>query len=366
MRNPRRRHRRKSPIDRYDEGSYQRVIRRLRAHGKSYGRSARDRRRDRRRHNPYAAPTPADWSSWRPNERASWRRRNWIARAGGTPRSFEQRVAARRLREVRGRRNPRHPFIAGNLVHLHARWENQERREREARWSEAKKRAITGRLPAIPTKRNPRYQFIDKAEMYGRARRRSRYRQWRTYLGMDQHPHRTYAARRNPKRDGTPTRGERKAGRYKDHLRAIRQRGEHAAQELRRLLGRSTGPAVLTAEKTETQRAHPGHYAPEMSSDQRFVQEQVGRIDATMAEVRDRIRGLGDADEELADQLSGQMAALAKQRKALLAGSGLTEGARSNPGRSPRARRHAPRFRPAARVSYRRALLHYCTALTRC
>jgi chromosome segregation ATPase len=125
----------------------------------------------------------------------------------------------------------------------------------------------------------------------------------------------------NPTRTGEPTRGEKRKTKFLDHLRALRERGKKAEQELKRLTGRGrdTSAPVLTADKTETQLAHPGHYAAELTADQQFLKAQVDEIDRTMADVRDQIRGLGDADEALADELSDQLVKLAKQRAALKA-----------------------------------------------
>jgi hypothetical protein len=275
----------------------------------------------RRRRNPYAQTHPADWADWSARERGAWHRRNWVKAVGDEPRSWHERVQARKRRML-------------------------ARRERE--------RGAYRSNPGRRGRRNPRWVFKDKHELHGRARRRSRYQQWRKLLRM------------NPKRDGTPTRGERRASKYKDHLRSIRERGQKAGQELRRLLGRSTTP-VLTAEKTETQLAHPPHYAADMSTDQRYAQEQIGRLDAILADLREQMRALpdDDASEELAEGLSAEIAKVAGQRKALMDTSGLQPA--RNPGRPShsRRRRNQVRWNPAAKVAYRRALLHYGQAIRR-
>ena len=128
---------------------------------------------------------------------------------------------------------------------------------------------------------------------------------------------------------------------------------------------------MLTAEKTETQLAHPGHYAADMTTDQRYAQEQIGRLDAILADLRGQMRELpdDDASEALAEGLSAEIAKVAGQRKALMETSGLQPA--RNPGRSSRShgrsgrRRKQVRWNPAAKVAYRRALLHYGQAIRR-
>jgi hypothetical protein len=127
------------------------------------------------------------------------------------------------------------------------------------------------------------------------------------------------SSQRNPKADGSPTRGELRKVKFHDHLRAIREKGKAAEKELKRLTGygRSTGEPVLKAEKTETQEAHPGHYAPALSEEAKFAQGQVENIDRLMAEIRDQMKDLTDDDEALADELSDKLIALGAQKKAL-------------------------------------------------
>lgn len=163
--------------------------------------------------------------------------------------------------------------------------------------------------------------------------------------------------RSNPKRDGTPTRGERRGDKYKDHLRKIRERGQKAAEELNKLLGRESAAPVGHAEpafkapKTETQEAHPGHYAAELSSEQKAMREQLASVNALMGDIRDQLRDIGD-DETLADGLSEQLIKLGKQRKALM---DLATPAQTNPRRRAGMFR-LRRFHPARIAAYRRAL----------
>ncbi len=188
----------------------------------------------------------------------------------------------------------------------------------------------------------------------GRGNRR-KLNKWTTARGRARR--RLMRESRNPKRDGTPTRGERRTDKYKDHLRALRDRGQKAADALNKLLGRGAAAPVGHAEpvfkapKTETQEAHPGHYAPELSSEQKVMREQLASVNALMADIRDQLREIGD-DETLADGLSEQLIKLGKQRKALM---DLAAPALTNP------RRRAGMFRlrhfhPARIAAYRRAL----------
>ncbi len=158
--------------------------------------------------------------------------------------------------------------------------------------------------------------------------------------------------RRNPKRDGTATRGEKRQSKYKDHLRAIRERGQKAADELNRLLGRGVHKAasepMLRAEKTPTQEAHPAHYAPEESSDQKYARQQLANVNALMADLRDQLRDIGD-DEALADGISEQLVKLGKQRKALM---DVAQPVMSNP----RRRSSRRRLHPSGKARYATAL----------
>lgn len=160
--------------------------------------------------------------------------------------------------------------------------------------------------------------------------------------------------RRNPKRDGSPTRGEKRKDKYKDYLRSLRERGDKAAAELNKLLGRGVHKAhaepALKAATTETQLEHPGHYAAEQTSDQKFAQESLSQVEALMADVRSQMQELGDDDEALADELSDQLVKLGDQRRALQARVKGTP-AMSNPGRR-YGRGRNPRYTSPAR--YRR------------
>lgn len=205
-------------------------------------------------------------------------------------------------------------------------------------------------------------RMMDRHETWDPNAKNRRRKKWRsahrrTYKHLAAH------YRRNPKRDGTPTRGEVRAGRYKDHLRALRERGAKAADELNKLLGRGAhrphAEPALKAPTTQTQLEHPGHYAAEESSDQKFAKEQLSQVESLMTDVRSQMKDLTDADEALADELSGQLIKLGAQRRAL---QERAKGApaMSNPrrGRNPRYTSPA-RYRKmntAAKARYRRAL----------
>ncbi len=199
-----------------------------------------------------------------------------------------------------------------------------------------------------------------RRDMYAtNPKRKSTYRQrskWRRATDVRAWSKRMKRAARNPKRDGTPTRGERRGDKYKDHLRKIREKGQKAAIELNKLLGRGAAASVGHAEpsfkapRTETQEAHPGHYAPELTSEQRAMREQLANVNALMGDIRDQLQALGD-DETLADGLSEQLIKLGKQRKMLM--EAATPVA-TNPRR--RGTLRFRRYHPARIAAYRRII----------
>lgn len=195
-------------------------------------------------------------------------------------------------------------------------------------------------------------RMMDRHETWDPNAKNRRRKKWRSanYRASRQLA-KHYRQRRNPynpKRDGTPTRGEKRKEKYKDYLRSIRAKGEKASAELNKLLGRGVhkphGEAVLKAPRTDTQEAHPGHYAAELTSDQKFAQESASQIEATMADIRSQMRELEDDDEQLADELSDRLIKLGDQKRALLAK--VSAPVATNP------RRRNPRYTSPAR--YRR------------
>lgn len=174
--------------------------------------------------------------------------------------------------------------------------------------------------------------------------------------------------RANPKHDGSATRGEARMAKYLDHLRKVRERGLNARAELKRLTGKGRvdhAEPVLKAEKTETQLSHPGHYAPEVSSDDKFINAQVEEIDGTMADIRDRLKHLdtdSDDDEALAQELSAELVSLNNQKKALNATKGKTTVVATNPGGRRRVSRGRCPLRGgrAGKKAYAKALRRLC------
>jgi hypothetical protein len=258
---------------------------------------------------PYAQARPSDWSHWTKAQRGSWNRRNYVAKAGQRPRSLEQRALARRGRELRNR-NPRHHFIHGEGVKLHARLKNRADRERRER-DEA--RAPTVRLMAYK-KANPRYAFLNMKDLMARRRgrpiaypvkvRRNPFTEtevrtvvrefkrkyggqalgWAKDAASLQHrgsdAERMYSkvvvalrdglyAHSNPKNDGSPTRGERHARRQQEYHR------KH--------------PVVAR------------------------VDRRVADIEARMACVRDQLRATDD--DATAERLTAELTALAASKR---------------------------------------------------
>ncbi len=169
-----------------------------------------------------------------------------------------------------------------------------------------------------------------------------------------------HGRRLNPKRDGTPTRGELRKDKYKDHLRKLRERGQAAADELNKLLGRGVhkprGEAVLEAPTTETQLAHPGHFAASQSDDQRAAEIALGDVEAAMKDIRAQMQEV--EDEAIGEELSTQLIKLGQQRKALQerarGGAAMSNPRRRNPRYASPAR--YARMSHAQRARYRNAL----------
>ena len=173
---------------------------------------------------------------------------------------------------------------------------------------------------------------------------------------------------RNPKRDGSATRHEKRMTKYADYLRQISKRGQDAHSELLRLLGRDgakAGPDVVHAEpvlkapKTATQEAHPPHYATETTaSEEGYVKQRIHEVNLLMEDVQDQMKGLGDADEGLMDELTTQLTKLSKQRK-MLKEKLESLMVKTNP----RRRRYGRRMNPARARRYKQALLRFRDAL---
>jgi hypothetical protein len=230
----------------------------------------------RHRRNPYAQARPHDWSSWTKAQRGSWNRRNYIAKVGDKPRSLEQRAATRLARG-----NPRHLFIHGHGVRLHARLQHRAERERRER---ERSRATTARL-TVYKKANP---FTEgevgvvvrefKRKYGGQALGWAKDAAALQHRGSDAERmynkvvvrlrDETYA-HRNPKNDGSPTRGEKHARRHREY--------------------RKKHPAVIR------------------------VDRRVVEIDARMACVRDQLRATDD--DAVADRLTQELTALAASKR---------------------------------------------------
>ena len=157
----------------------------------------------------------------------------------------------------------------------------------------------------------------------------------------------------NPTRMGAPTRGEMRKVKFLDYLRAVREKGKKAEMQLKRLTGKGKIdlPPALRADKTETQLEHPGHYAAELTADQKFLRARIDEIEGTMADIREQMRDLGDDDEALADELTAQLVKLGRQKAALREPAVAT---------NPRRRRVLGSLRKRA---YTQALRQWCGTL---
>ena len=199
-------------------------------------------------------------------------------------------------------------------------------------WIEQHERAVETYVAERSTKRYRPDQY-ERGVGEGFSRMAARYgltvgQLFDRYLRGDRRGEESSHWANNPKRDGSPTRGEMRKSKHVDYLRSIRQRGRDAEASIKRLTGRGRGEVVLRAEKTETQEAHPGHYAtaPAPENTQRLA--AIEAVEREMAAIRDQMQDLEDDDEALADQLSERLVDLSEKRKRLREGLVAT-----NPGR---------------------------------
>jgi hypothetical protein len=145
------------------------------------------------------------------------------------------------------------------------------------------------------------------------------------------------AWRSNPKRDGSPTRGELRKKKYLDHLRSLKERGDRAHKEVLKAIGRKVGQEdgtftepALKAPVTATQLEHPGHFADSPSASQQSAMDNLMAVEEEMADIRQQMEGLEDDDEALAESLSEKLTKLGAKRKSLQAQA--KEPAATNPG----------------------------------
>ncbi len=153
--------------------------------------------------------------------------------------------------------------------------------------------------------------------------------------------------RRNPKRDGTPTRGESRAVKYVEHLRTIMAASENARLEYQRLTGavakagadihKPIGPRALKhAAKAHTEaweekhEAELTHHTGQLSApsvaavvaehpELKFVTSRLSELDSAIEHFKGEIRDLpkDDLSEDEEARLQEEIAKLARQKKKL-------------------------------------------------
>jgi len=202
----------------------------------------------------------------------------------------------------------------------------------------------------------------------------------------------------NPKRDGTPTRGEKRAVKYVEHLRTVMAASENARLEYQRLTGavakvgseihKPIGPRALKhAAKAHTEaweaehEAALTHHTGQLSApsvaavvaehpELKFVTSQLSDLDSAIEHFKSEIRDLpkDDLSEDEEARLQEEIAKLARQKKKLREKLlDIQPAVATNPRR--RSRRLHPRAilhikRAGARCSH--ALRSLRSALRRC
>ncbi len=195
--------------------------------------------------------------------------------------------------------------------------------------------------------------------------------------------------RRNPKRDGTPTRGENRAVKYVEHLRKIMAASENARLEYQRLTGavakvgseihKPVGPRALKhAAKAHTEaweekhEAELTHHTGQLSApsvaavvaehpELRFVTSRISDLDSAIKHFQNEIKELpkDDLSEDEEARLQEEIAKLARQKK-ILRGKLLEiqPAAATNP------RRRSRRLRPGPVAQMKRASARCARALS--
>ena len=188
-------------------------------------------------------------------------------------------------------------------------------------------------------------------------------RQYRKISALVRRGRKPRRNRSNPKRDGTPTRGELRQGKYLEHLRRLAKAGQDAHSQLLRLQGRGGSSndmhqePALKAPKTETQTAHPGHYAPaaDESSEARHIKQSLHDIQVLTDDYKSQLVELGDSDDNTAEAevVQNEIIKLAQRAKKLKTKAAELGLVMSNPGRH--RRRSNPGYYKRRRNSPRRS-----------
>lgn len=219
-----------------------------------------------------------------------------------------------------------------------------------------------------------------------RARGRRRKKHTRDY---DRYMRRTKRnpARRNPKRDGSPTRGEKRRVKHLIYLKSIQAKGQDAAARIARLTDEvartkpkdaytPVGPrATKRVEKLDDveyqeRRLEPEQAAPVATSapepvEAKFLRSRLQDLDVLLKGAQDELKDLdqdSDLDAQAVSEVHDQIAKIAKQKKVLqdkLAALAVTQ---TNPRR--RGSRAVVRIRRSTLFRMERAVRSLCKAVT--
>lgn len=191
---------------------------------------------------------------------------------------------------------------------------------------------------------------------------------------------------RNPKRDGTPTRGEVRRTKYLTHLDSLIQRAEETKAKLKLIkktpIGATTPhhyeshPALKTEIREEAMRETTGERAvpaviASAAVESKVMSQAMHDLNEAHAYLLQKLRELGEEgpDDEIAE-IQDQIGDIAKQKRKLRAEA--AEPVASNPrrrnpyGRNPsrgHSHRHGRTWRLRGLPAYARALGRYCDAI---
>jgi hypothetical protein len=203
----------------------------------------------------------------------------------------------------------------------------------------------------------------------------------RSRMGIGLNPRRRG---RNPKLDGSPTRGEKRRVKYVEYLRSIAAKGEEARGHIATLTGELTKPGVeihkpigkravaraVKGHTAEWEEKHAAELAPAAEAAPVVVERpevlniksRLHDLDVLHESYLKEIKQLGDSDQNEAEieYLHGQIADLARDKKRLRDSLAATEtaGAQVNPRR--RGSRRRGRRANAGRIRRASAKLQRC------
>jgi hypothetical protein len=141
---------------------------------------------------------------------------------------------------------------------------------------------------------------------------------------------------RNPKRDGTPTRGELRKGKKSEYLKLIMQRGKDAEAILHRIhavpAASKAAVAELLPQVSVAVAETPKVVAAVEHAEARFLRSRIDELGILHADLLEQIRDLGDDDVAADDAaaLMEQAAKIAKQR-GLIRAKAQSLGIQTNP-----------------------------------